>query len=1162
MNAVTYISRRIKLMLTLLILLFACGNFPVFAQSRWETDFSEFNEDDYYIGGIGYWNQEDEFFVLTDLTGYESGRLFDLREYPMAIFTAEFDILVGGGSGADGMAFGWLYEYDYEVNVGGALDLLASRGFAVEFDCYSNNNYGDPNAQHIALLRDNVENHLAICQLNEGVIECNDWRHVEVTNFLGHVQVFWEGERIIDYEIEDYEPYMGYFGFTAGTGGSHNWHCVDNVSIIVGGPEMELSSRFIEFGPLPVDEAFEQVLTISNVSEDDDEWHSLSYIITELGEDPDWLDIDRELLEGEVAVGEQVEIGLAANTEGLEPGDYERTIRIETNDPDNLEVDIPVHIFVVEGFAQLSGVVTDFGENFPIEGALVTAYYFGFIAGSMQTDENGAYQFEEIPAWNYDLLVTMEDYLPDWRREVEIGPGDEVVENFSLCYALLVPEPAEVDVDMESDDELDFPLNVVNSGNGPLTWSVERVFPEGAQIDPWVYRDGFEAGEILDDNRMAGVEFVGDHFYLAGGANSADSSLIYILDREYNLVDCFRQFAETRYGMRDLAWDGRLLWGVDGNTVYGFTTDGNLVHELESPHRPGRYIACDPETGNLWISSVTTAIIGIDQEGNRVGELDRPPDTHIYGMSWFPEDPDGFCLYLFTNDGEYRQQVHKIDVVSGETAFITDLPDIEGARAGGISISGVWDPYSWVFIAMLDSPDDIAIWQLSPRTNWLEVAPVEGVVEAGALNELAVTLNTLGLPEEQEFTADLVFTHDGRGGQTVVPVTLFITGEGGFSSRTLHLGLLWNMVSLNVAPENDSILAVMRPLVEEDLLIMMKDDQGRFYRPDFGYNDIPFWNVASGYQVKVSRQCELEVEGVIVPDNTPIELLEGWQIVAYYPRDQVDAMLGLSGIVDNLLIAKDNFGHFYVPAFGFCDMDPLCEGQGYQLKMDADVDLVISFEEQQFLSNRQSSVQPDHYPRIAPTGNNMSVLVFTGSSTAGSEVAALSIDNAVVGTGLVDSGGRCGLAVWSDDPVTEDKDGLHEGEAFRLVEWNPRDRTETPLEVTGFRSGSELVYNRDGFVALEVAELNVIPIEYSLSQNYPNPFNSSTRISFGLPEAAGISLALFDLNGRFVKRLDEGFKQAGNYRVVLTAENMSSGVYVVRLDSPSYSASRKIVLLR
>lgn len=90
-----------------------------------------------------------------------------------------------------------------------------------------------------------------------------------------------------------------------------------------------------------------------------------------------------------------------------------------------------------------------------------------------------------------------------------------------------------------------------------------------------------------------------------------------------------------------------------------------------------------------------------------------------------------------------------------------------------------------------------------------------------------------------------------------------------------------------------------------------------------------------------------------------------------------------------------------------------------------------------------------------------------------------------------------------------------------------------------------------------------IPKEYSLSQNYPNPFNPETRIDFSIPNASNVSLIVYDLSGKEVKRLiDNEFKSASNYTVQFNAGNISSGVYFYRLISGKFSQTKKLILIK
>jgi hypothetical protein len=89
-----------------------------------------------------------------------------------------------------------------------------------------------------------------------------------------------------------------------------------------------------------------------------------------------------------------------------------------------------------------------------------------------------------------------------------------------------------------------------------------------------------------------------------------------------------------------------------------------------------------------------------------------------------------------------------------------------------------------------------------------------------------------------------------------------------------------------------------------------------------------------------------------------------------------------------------------------------------------------------------------------------------------------------------------------------------------------------------------------------------VPGAYRLEQNHPNPFNPSTTISFELPQGSPVTLKLFDLLGREVATLVNGFKPAGRHRVVFEAGHLPAGEYLYRFQAGAYSETRKLVVLK
>jgi len=89
-----------------------------------------------------------------------------------------------------------------------------------------------------------------------------------------------------------------------------------------------------------------------------------------------------------------------------------------------------------------------------------------------------------------------------------------------------------------------------------------------------------------------------------------------------------------------------------------------------------------------------------------------------------------------------------------------------------------------------------------------------------------------------------------------------------------------------------------------------------------------------------------------------------------------------------------------------------------------------------------------------------------------------------------------------------------------------------------------------------------IPTEFGLDQNYPNPFNPSTNIQFRLPQAAQVTLNVYDMLGRKVMTLVNEQRSAGIHNVRFDASGLASGMYIYRIDAGSFNSIKKMMLIK
>jgi hypothetical protein len=91
--------------------------------------------------------------------------------------------------------------------------------------------------------------------------------------------------------------------------------------------------------------------------------------------------------------------------------------------------------------------------------------------------------------------------------------------------------------------------------------------------------------------------------------------------------------------------------------------------------------------------------------------------------------------------------------------------------------------------------------------------------------------------------------------------------------------------------------------------------------------------------------------------------------------------------------------------------------------------------------------------------------------------------------------------------------------------------------------------------------------DFMLYANYPNPFNSSTRITYTLSKKSEVVLRLYDISGREIETLIKGTQSAGFKKITWNGTDsfnrpVSSGVYILRLETDNQVMSRKMMLIR
>jgi len=155
----------------------------------------------------------------------------------------------------------------------------------------------------------------------------------------------------------------------------------------------------------------------------------------------------------------------------------------------------------------------------------------------------------------------------------------------------------------------------------------------------------------------------------------------------------------------------------------------------------------------------------------------------------------------------------------------------------------------------------------------------------------------------------------------------------------------WNMFSTYITNEYMTVEDAFNSIV--DYTVIVKNNVGMAYLPAYDFDGIEQMIPGQGYQAKMTEEQSISFLGdYLNPEDNPITLTEGWNMIAYL-RTEPAAAIHVFEHIDDLVIVKDNLGMAYLPEYDFDGIGNMQAGQGYQVK-------VLSQQTLLYLSNNES----------------------------------------------------------------------------------------------------------------------------------------------------------------------------------------------------------------
>lgn len=434
---------------------------------------------------------------------------------------------------------------------------------------------------------------------------------------------------------------------------------------------------------------------------------------------------------------------------------------------------------------------------------------------------------------------------------------------------------------------------------------------------------------------------------------------------------------------------------------------------------------------------------------------------------------------------------------------------------------------------------------------------------------------------------------------TSSPVPVTVVDETGENRQFIPLLPGWNLASTHIEPDAPAMPQVFADILQ--YVVMVRDGEGNAFIPESEINDIGTWKVDEGYQIFVTDAVTLQLVGTPQePETSPISLGEGWNQTAYLRNTAMPIDQALESVSDQIVVVKDAFGRIYIPELDINQIGDMLPGQGYKIYASEDCTLLYPQNGEGVRSHTALAVKNERVPsrldRQRHIASPISVslpaptIFVSGGQTSGSSATLVLVapnglegyiiglrtpDGEIVGYDVVRNGQAIVLIVGEDAPNPEQTDGATQGEELEIFVQGVDGREIPNIGLggimdllSGIETQTALAYDDDGLwlssLETESNDGDGQPLDgFQLeAMNYPNPFSGSTTILYTLNRPAYVDLQVIDMLGRQVATVVAADREPGTYRASFDASQLSSGLYIYRVQADEQMATGRMVVSR
>ncbi len=354
----------------------------------------------------------------------------------------------------------------------------------------------------------------------------------------------------------------------------------------------------------------------------------------------------------------------------------------------------------------------------------------------------------------------------------------------------------------------------------------------------------------------------------------------------------------------------------------------------------------------------------------------------------------------------------------------------------------------------------------------------------------------------------------------------------------------WNLISTYIVPDYPSIGDVFAPVVDD--LFLAKDELGGVYWPAYNLNNIGDHTMGKAYKVKMNADAILEVRGSIAnPLDHPLTLPEGWSYLGYLRTVAADISIVMESVEEDIMLIKDGTGNVYWPEFNVNTIGNMEPGKGYQIRMVNNRFFNFPANDITLPQLRTSSKLINTFyktPKVEEMSMNIALPIdLLSDLSVGDELAVKNQNNEVIASSVFNKQ-TLALTVWiSENDLNSN---------FNLFHWSAK--TNKEVEIDFSCESSSLVNNS----ILVVEALKLAETENTFSV-YPNPSSDKATLSLSINTEALTCIVMYNTLGEQVKLIANTVLAKGSSTVSFSVENLTAGIYFIKLNSDNYTEVQK-----